>query len=129
MKTTKTLYWIFNGLLAIVMFGSAIPDLLSMDVAVKGMHTDMGYPLFFLPFIGFAKILGSIAILVPGYPRLTEWAYAGITFDLIGATYSIYHTPNPDAPWWTMLIFLALDAIAYIYYHKMIKVTSTEKRA
>lgn len=129
MKTTKTLYWIFNGLLAFVMFGSGIPDLLSMDDAVRGIHTTMGYPLHFVPFIGLAKIMGAIAILVPGYPRLKEWAYAGITFDLIGATYSLYYTPNPEGQWWFMLIFLALDAAAYIYYHKKVKITTTEKAA
>jgi len=127
MKTTKTLYWIFNGLFALAMFGSGIPNLLSMDMSVHGIHNLMGYPLYFIPFIGLAKIAGAIVILVPGYPRLKEWAYAGLTFDLIAAAYSLYHTPNPEGPWWSMLIFLALDAAAYIYYHKKVKITTTEK--
>jgi hypothetical protein len=118
MKTTKILYWVFNGLFAFVMFGSAIPDVLSQAEAVKGIHGALGYPLYFIPFIGVAKMLGAIVILVPGFPRLKEWAYAGLTFDLIAATYSLSRIPNPDGPWYFMLIFLALAAAAYIYYHK-----------
>ena len=127
MKTTKILYWVLNGLFAFVMFGSAIPDLLSMEDAVRGIHKIMGYPLYFIPFIGLAKILGAIVILIPGFPRLKEWAYAGLTFDLIAATFSLYSIPNPEGPWYFMLIFLALAAAAYIYYHKLVKITSTEK--
>lgn len=118
MKTIKILYWVFNGLFAFVMFGSAIPDVMSSPDAVKGIHGTLGYPLYFVPFIGVAKMLGAIAILVPRFPRLKEWAYAGLTFDLIGATYSLYSIPNPDGPWYLMLIFIALAAAAYFYYHK-----------
>ena len=127
MKRIRSLYWIFNGLFAFVMFGSAIPDIMSSPDAVKGIHDALGYPLYFVPFIGVAKILGAVAILIPGYPRLKEWAYAGLTFDLIAATFSLYSIPHPDGPWYFMLIFLALAAAAYIYYHKLVKITSTKK--
>lgn len=126
MKTTKILYWVFNILFAFVMFGSAIPDVMSSPDAVKGMHGALGYPLYFIPFIGVAKMLGVIAILVPGFPRLKEWAYAGLTFDLIGATYSLYSIPTPDAPWYFMLIFIALAAAAYVYYHKKLNLQNKQ---
>jgi hypothetical protein len=48
----------------------------------------LGYPLYFFHILGFWKVLGAIAILVPRYPRLKEWAYAGIIFDLTGAAAS-----------------------------------------
>jgi hypothetical protein len=48
----------------------------------------LGYPLYFFHILGFWKLLGAIAILVPRYPRLKEWAYAGIIFDLTGAAAS-----------------------------------------
>jgi hypothetical protein len=48
----------------------------------------LGYPLYFFHILGFWKVLGAIAILVPRYPRLKEWAYAGIFFDLTGAAAS-----------------------------------------
>ncbi len=122
MKTTKILYWVFNGLFAFV--GSAIPDVMSSPDAVKGMHGALGYPLYFIPFIGVAKMLGAITIIVPGFPRLKEWAYAGLTFDLIGATYSLYSIPHPDGPWYFMLIFLVLAVCAYIFYHKKLALTT-----
>lgn len=123
MKTTKILYWVFTILFAFLMFGSAIPDALSMPVAIKGMHEGLGYPVYFVPFIGVAKILGVIAILIPGFPRLKEWAYAGLTFDLIGATYSIYCMPQntPGGQWYFMLLPLSVAACAYIFYRKKIK--------
>ena len=74
MKTTKILYWVFNILFAGVMFLSGIPALLQKADEIKGIHDGLGYPVYFIPFIGLAKILGAMAILIPGYPRLKEWA-------------------------------------------------------
>jgi uncharacterized membrane protein YphA (DoxX/SURF4 family) len=123
MKTTKILYWVFNGLFAFVMFGSGVPGVLGTQSTIHGMHDVMGYPLYFIPFLGVAKMLGAIAILIPGFPKIKEWAYAGLTFDLIAATYSLYCIPNPEGPWWGTLFFLALAAAAYIYYHKKLALT------
>lgn len=128
MKTTKILYWVFNGLFAFVMFGSGISDIMPSAEVIAGMHGKLGYPIYFIPFIGVAKTLGAIAILIPGYPRIKEWAYAGLTFDLIAATFSLYSIPNPDGPWYFMFLFLALDAAAYIYYVKMVKITTSEQK-
>jgi uncharacterized membrane protein YhaH (DUF805 family) len=116
MKTTNILYWVFTGLFAAFMLMSAIPDIISDPVAVKGMHDELGYPLYFIPFIGVAKALGVVAILVPGYPRIKEWAYAGFAFDLLGATYSILSLGKPD--WLFMLIPLAVFVASYSFYHK-----------
>lgn len=119
MKKTKIFYWIFTSLFAFLMLGSAIPDVFSSPVAVKGMHEGLGYPLYFIPFIGVAKILGVIAILVPGYSRIKEWAYAGLVFDLAGATYSIIASGQPAGSWAFMIMPLLLAAASYIFYRKM----------
>lgn len=116
MKTINACYWIFTTLFSFLMLGSAIPDIISSPVAVEGLHQGLGYPLYFIPFIGVAKALGVLAILVPGLPRLKEWAYAGLTFDLIGATYSILATGKADALF--MMLPLALAAASYIFYQK-----------
>ena len=119
MKKTNILYWTFTGLFAFLMFGSAIPDVFSHPIAVKGMHKDLGYPLYLLPFIGIAKWLGVIAILIPAnYPRIKEWAYAGLFFDLIGATYSIMASGAPPANWLFMAMPLGLGVLSYYFYHK-----------
>jgi uncharacterized membrane protein YphA (DoxX/SURF4 family) len=121
MKKIKVLYWVFTALFATMMFMSAVPDIFSNPIAIKGMHGDLGYPLYFIPFIGIAKALGVIAILVPGFPRIKEWAYAGLTFDLIGATYSIIGSGQPFASFAFMIIPLALAALSYIFYQKKVK--------
>ena len=121
MKKTKIIYGIFTGLFAAIMTMSAIPDILSNPVAVKGMHEGLGYPLYFIPFIGVAKVLGVVAILIPGYLRIKEWAYAGLTFDLLGATYSIIASGQPSGNWMFMALPLALAAGSYIFYHKKLK--------
>ena len=121
MKRTKIFYWIFTGLFAAMMFMSAVPDIFSNPIAVKGMHEGLGYPLYFIPFIGIAKALGVIAILIPGYPRIKEWAYAGLTFDLIGATYSIISSGQPVPNYAFMVLPLALAILSYTFYHKKLK--------
>ena len=121
MKKTKIIYWIVTGLFAALMFSSGIPDVFSQPVAVKGMHEDLGYPLYLLPFIGLAKWIGAIAILIPGFPRIKEWAYAGLMIDLIGATYSIYAVGSPVANWLGMILPLALGFGSYFLYHRKLK--------
>jgi hypothetical protein len=117
MKKTNIFYWIFTGLFGFFMFFSAIPDILSSPVAIEGMHKGLGYPVYFVPFIGVAKALGVIAILVPGLPRLKEWAYAGLFFDLIGATYSIIAIGNISGAGF-MVLPIALGITSYLIYTK-----------
>lgn len=117
MKRTKILYWIFTGLFSALMLFSAIPDLLLSEDTVAFMHM-LGYPDYFTFFIGVAKVLGVIAILIPGFPRIKEWAYAGLMFDLIGATYSLIAIGTQVTDLWFMLIALGLGTTSYIFYHK-----------
>ncbi len=118
MKNTKTIYWIFTILFAALMLASSIPDVLNLPDAVKFM-TALGYPKYFTPFIGVAKLLGVIAIIIPGFPRIKEWAYAGLFFDLTGATYSQAANGTPLWQCSFMLIWIILLFISYGYYHKM----------
>jgi len=124
MKKTKIIYWIFTALFCIMMLGSAIPDIMKHPMAIKGMHDQLGYPLYFISFIGIAKALGVIALLVPGFPRIKEWAYAGLMFDLIGATYSIISAGQPFSDWIGMLLPIILGTCSYIYYHKLLRMRS-----
>ena len=116
MKKTKIFYWIFTGLFAAMMLGSAIPDIMSHPMAIKGMHEELGYPVYFVPFIGIAKALGVFAILLPVSARIKEWAYAGLAFDLIGATFSILAIGKPDWMFMALPLFLAIGS--YSFYRK-----------
>jgi uncharacterized membrane protein YphA (DoxX/SURF4 family) len=125
MKKTKILYWIFTSLFGAMMLFSAIPDILSDPIAVKGMHDGLGYPVYFIPFIGVAKVLGVAAILLPVSPRIKEWAYAGLAFDLIGATYSIIAANPPEGSAGFMAIPVVLGILAYVFYRKKQSNTAT----
>jgi len=116
MKKANIFYWVFTGLFSAMMLGSAIPDIFSSPIAVQGMHNELGYPRFFIPFIGAAKVLGVLAVLLPISPRVKEWAYAGLVFDLIGATFSIIAIGKPDWIFMLLPIFLAIGS--YVFYHK-----------
>jgi uncharacterized membrane protein YphA (DoxX/SURF4 family) len=119
MKKTKILYWAFTGLFSVFMVLTSIPDIMMSPDAVTFMNS-LGYPNYFIPFIGVAKILGVIAILIPGFPRVTEWAYAGLFFDLIGAIYSVIAFAGVDASMIFMALPVTLGILSYIYYHKKI---------
>jgi hypothetical protein len=122
MKKTKIIYWIVTGLFAAFMLFTAIPDLINDPEAIKFM-TALGYPLYFLPFIGVAKVLGAIAIVVPGFPRIKEWAYAGLVYDLIGAMFSVASTMGFAASL-PLLVFIAFAFCSYFLYHKKLKETT-----
>lgn len=126
MKKTKILYWVFTGLFGALMLSSAIPDIISDPVAIEGMHKGLGYPLYFIPFIGVLKATGVLAILVPGYPRIKEWAYAGLVFDLVGATYSII-AAGAAANAIPMVLPVSLAALSYIFYHKKLRFQARSK--
>ncbi len=80
MKKTKLFFWIITGLFSAFMLFSSVPDIIKSPEAVKFMN-DLGYPTYIIPFLGVAKVLGIIAILIPGFSRIKEWAYAGLFFD------------------------------------------------
>lgn len=129
MKRTTTIYWIFTGLLAVLMLVSSIPDIMVVPQAVDMVSTHLGYPRYFIPFIGVAKLLGVIAILVPGFPRIKEWAYAGFVYDLTGAAYSSIAVGDPPGAWLPILIGYGIIAGSYIFYHKKLKETIKRKAA
>lgn len=119
MKKTKVLYWIFTVLFAAFMLLSAIPDILVMQLAVDGF-AQIGLTAHLVPFLGWAKLLGVIAILVPGFPRIREWAYAGLMFDLIGAIYLVMFI-KPASQWMPIFLPVILGILSYHFYHKRLK--------
>jgi hypothetical protein len=123
MKKIKITYWVLTGLFAFLMLGSAIPDIISAPVAVEGFKA-MGYPAYLIPFLGIAKLLGVIAILVPGYARIKEWAYAGLLFDVIGAVYSVMSIGVSVADWMPVLVIIVLGMLSYVYYHRNLRLSS-----
>ena len=77
-------YWITTGLVAALSLFAAFSYLTAAPQAVEGF-THVGYPQQLRIMLGIAKLLGAIALIVPGFPKLKEWAYAGFTFAWIAA--------------------------------------------
>jgi len=125
MKKTKIIYWIFTGLLVLSMLASAIPEIMGLEAGTKYMIA-LHYPLYLNMLLGVAKILAVIVILISGYPRLKEWAYAGLCIDLVGATYSQIATGVPVVNWIFMSIWFVFLFGSYIYYHKRLKENSAK---
>jgi hypothetical protein len=118
MKNTKLVFWIITAIFSAFMLFSAIPDVLLVPDALTFMH-HLGYPNYFSQFLGVAKVLGIIAILIPGFPRIKEWAYAGLAYDLIGATYSQLATDGFQPGIFFMALPLLFLAASYILHHKL----------
>jgi uncharacterized membrane protein YphA (DoxX/SURF4 family) len=127
MKKTAILYWVFTILISGLMLFSTFPHIIVDEQAVQFMSGYLGYPKYIIPFLGVAKLLGVIVILVPGLARVKEWAYAGLAFDLVGAMYSIASVPAPAGVTPGQQAFgyvfiggmLLLLVLSYIYYHKL----------
>lgn len=80
-------YWTATAIIGFVLLSGGYGELTRSWGTLETV-TILGYPAYFLTILGAWKILGAVAILVPGLPRLKEWAYAGIFFNLTGATLS-----------------------------------------
>jgi hypothetical protein len=80
-------YWVTTVLTALLIGSGGIMQVLRTPDAIAGI-TRLGYPIYFIVLLGIWKTLGAAAILAPRLPRLKEWAYAGLVFDLTGAAVS-----------------------------------------
>jgi hypothetical protein len=88
MKPSILAYWITTVLVAFFIGSGGIAQLAQFRGNPHGIVPVLRYPMYFFAILGFWKVLGAVAILVPRFPRLKEWAYAGIFFDLTGAAAS-----------------------------------------
>ena len=121
-KTINILYWIFTVLFAILMVFSAVGGIQPNADTIKMMHDGLGYPVYFIQYISMAKVIGAIAILIPGLHRIKEWAYAGLFFDLAGAIYSgIAVSGKFDPQMIGMLIWIIPGVLSYYFWHKKMK--------
>jgi uncharacterized membrane protein YphA (DoxX/SURF4 family) len=87
-KARTIVYWTTTILVAMPIGSGGLGQVAQYLVNPHGVVPVLGYPMYFFAILGVWKVLGAIAILVPRFPRLKEWAYAGIFFDLTGAAAS-----------------------------------------
>jgi hypothetical protein len=80
----NAIYWVTTAVLALELVVGGVWDVLRVP-QVHVIIDRLGYPTYFLVILGIWKLLGAVAVIVPRFPRLKEWAYAGVVFDLTGA--------------------------------------------
>jgi uncharacterized membrane protein YphA (DoxX/SURF4 family) len=83
-RVRAIVYWVATGLLASELVLGGVWDILKVP-QVRGIIDRLGYPGYFLIILGVWKLLGAIAVIIPRFPRLKEWAYAGVVFNFTGA--------------------------------------------
>ena len=108
----KVIYWASTGLVAALSLFAGYAYLFGGQQAVQGF-AHVGYPQQLRVLLGIAKPLGAITLLVPGWPKLKEWAYAGFTFAWIAATCAHY-LANDGAEAFAPLVLLLLLAVSYV---------------
>ncbi len=110
--TPKTIsFWLTTGLVSLGMTGSGFAYL--SGAMNEAMIDHLGYPAIFVTLLGTWKLLGAVALLVPGFPKITEWAYAGFFFTFTGAFLSHIAVGDALAESIAPLAFLALLGASY----------------
>ncbi len=87
-RTNIIAYWVTTILVVFELTMGGVWDVLRVP-QVRGLIERLGYPPYFLVILGTWKLLGAVALVIPRFPRLKEWAYAGVFFDLTGAVASL----------------------------------------
>lgn len=113
-KRNKIIYWIATGWLALGMLSTGIVQLLKTKEEVD-LFTHLGYPLYFLTLLAVWKILGVIAVLIPKFPLLKEWAYAGFFFAMTGAVISHLVCGDAAKDLFGPLLLLLLTVVSWYF--------------
>jgi len=103
----KVSYWVSTGLLAALSLLAAFAYLSGSPQAVQGF-AHVGYPQQLRIILGIAKLLGAITLVVPGLPKLKEWAYAGFTFAWVSAVVAHYLAKDGPKAFMPLILLLVL---------------------
>jgi hypothetical protein len=116
-KRNKIIYWIATAWLALGMVSTGIVQLLKQKTGQGGIDTitHLGYPVYFLTIMGVWKILGVIAVLVPKFPLVKEWAYAGFFFAMSGAIFSYIAAGDAVTAIFPSLLLLILTVVSWYF--------------
>ena len=105
-------YWIATAVFCLAMGAGGVLNLIRLEEQQAAMDS-LGYPHYLMTILGVAKILGVIALIIPGAPLLKEWAYAGFTFDLLGAAASHAFSGHAIQETIPPLVILAIMCVSY----------------
>ena len=113
-KRNKIIYWIATIWLALGMLSTGIVQLFKVKGEIDFI-INLGYPGYFLTILGIWKILGVVAVLIPKFPLLKEWAYAGFFFAMSGAVFSHIASGNSVNEIFPPLLLLILTAVSWYF--------------
>jgi hypothetical protein len=113
-KRDKIIYWVATIWLALGMVSTGIVQLSKMKEEVDKM-TQLGYPLYFLTILGIWKMLGAVAVLVPKFPSLKDWAYAGFFFAMSGAVFSHVASGSAAGDFFGPMLLLTLTVVSWYF--------------
>jgi hypothetical protein len=111
-KTKKILYWIATLWLALGMASTGIVQLMRTEDELALMQM-LGYPAYLLTILGTWKLLGTMVVLIPRFPLLKEWAYAGFFFAMSGAVTSHLMSGSPAGKIFPSLLLLVLTLASW----------------
>ena len=106
----RVAYWLTTGLVVFFIGSGGVAYALRVPDVVQGVVA-LGFPAHFVVLLGVWKVLGALAIAMPGFPLLKEWAYAGIIFDLTGAASATLAT---GGEWWHVAAPLSIAALVAV---------------
>lgn len=113
-RTNRIIYWIVTVWLSLGMVSTGIVQIIRMDEEVKKM-IELGYPVYFLTIIGVWKILGAVAVLVPRFPLVKEWAYAGFFFLMTGAIFTHIAVGDEGMEYFGPSLLLLLTIVSWYF--------------
>jgi hypothetical protein len=116
-KRNKIIYWIATLWLALGMLSTAAVQLLKGKEGSGGADsiTHLGYPMYILAMLGAWKVLGVVAVLIPKFPLLKEWAYAGFFFIIAGAVYSHIASGDGAREFFGPVLLLILIVVSWYF--------------
>lgn len=127
-KRNKIIYWITTAFLAFGMLAGGVQQLLQIGGYVE-IVTRLGYPVYMLSILGAWKILGVIVILVPKFPLVKEWAYAGFFFAMSGAAISHIAMGQPFVEAIPSLILLTMTVLSWYFRPASRKILTNSRTA
>jgi len=113
-RKKNLIYWIATIWLALGMLSTGIVQLIHMQEEVDNF-TQLGYPIYLMTILGICKILGVFALLIPKFPVLKEWAYAGFFFTMSGAIISHIVVSDPVSEIFPPLLLLVLTILSWYF--------------
>lgn len=114
-KRDKIIYWVATLWLSLGMVATGIVQLLKNKDEVEKVTQSLGYPVYFLTLLGTWKMLGVVAVLIPKFPVVKEWAYAGFFFAMSGAVFSHIASGSAGKEFFGPMLLIVLTVVSWYF--------------